>query len=94
MQGVEKLSVALTPEMAAMVRQAVQSGEYATASEVIREALRLWKAEQQARARGIEDLRQLWREGVESGPSEDGATVFARLHRRYDEKGAEGAGGG
>lgn len=83
MQGVEKLSVALTPEMAAMVRQAVQTGEYATASEVIRDALRLWKAEQQVRAREVEGWRQLWREGAESGPSEDGATVFARLRRRY-----------
>jgi antitoxin ParD1/3/4 len=42
-QNVEKLSIALTPEMAAAVRQAVASGEYASASEVIREALRLWR---------------------------------------------------
>lgn len=82
MQNVEKLSVALTPEMAAMVRQAVQTGEYATVSEVIREALRMWKAEQQARARGLDELRQMWREGVESGAGEDGPAVFARLRRR------------
>jgi antitoxin ParD1/3/4 len=67
MQNVEKLSIALTPELAAMVRQAVQTGEYASTSEVIREALRLWKAEQAARAREAEELRRLWQEGVGSG---------------------------
>jgi antitoxin ParD1/3/4 len=68
-QSVEKLSIALTPEMAAAVRQAVASGEYASASEVIREALRLWKAHQAAREREVEELRRAWREGIESGPT-------------------------
>ena len=83
MQNVEKLSIALTAEQAAMVREAVKGGEYASSSEVIREALRLWKTEQQARASELEELRRLWREGIESGPAEDGPTVFARLRRRY-----------
>ena len=69
MQNVEKLSIALTPETAAAVRQAVASGEYASASEVIREALRLWKAHEAARAREVEELRRAWREGIESGPA-------------------------
>jgi antitoxin ParD1/3/4 len=69
MQNVEKLSVALTPEMAAAVRHAVASGEYASASEVIREALRLWKAHQVARKREVDELRRTWGEGLESGPA-------------------------
>jgi len=43
MAHVEKHSIALTPEMAAVVRQCAESGEYANSSEVIREALRDWK---------------------------------------------------
>ena len=43
MANVEKISVALTPEMAATMRQVVDAGEYASASEVMREALREWK---------------------------------------------------
>ena len=82
MQNVEKLGVALTPGMAMMVRAAVRTGEYATTSEVIREALRLWKADQQARAREVGEPRRLWREGIESGAAEDGPAAFARL-RRY-----------
>jgi antitoxin ParD1/3/4 len=40
MAHVEKLSIALTPEMAAIIRYRLESGEYASSSEVIREALR------------------------------------------------------
>ena len=69
MQHVEKVSVALTREMARAVRRAVESGEYASASEVIRDALRLWRAQQVARAGEVEELRQAWREGIESGPA-------------------------
>jgi antitoxin ParD1/3/4 len=59
----------VTPEMAAAVRAAVASGEYASTSEVIREALRLWKSHQTARAREVEALRRAWQEGIESGPA-------------------------
>jgi antitoxin ParD1/3/4 len=69
MPNVEKLSIALTSEMAGMVKQAVRSGEYASSSEVIREALRLWRDHQQARAQEIEALRRAWDEGISSGPS-------------------------
>ena len=44
MASVEKISIALTEELASLVRGAVESGEYASSSEVIREALREWKA--------------------------------------------------
>ena len=83
MTTVEKLSVALTPEMAAMVKDAVRRGEYASASEVFRDALRYWKAHQDAREREVAELRRLWQEGIASGPSEEGLVVFERLRRRY-----------
>lgn len=68
-QKVEKMSVAVTPELAGAVRAAVESGEYASTSEVIREAPRLWKSHQAARAREVEELRRAWQEGIESGPA-------------------------
>ena len=40
---VQKLSIALPKEMVADIRTAVDSGRYATASEVIREAVREWR---------------------------------------------------
>ena len=68
MPHVEKMSVALTPEMAEMVRQAVETGEYASSSQVVREALRAWKHRRDFNQTGLEELRRLWTEGLHSGP--------------------------
>lgn len=70
MTTVEKLSIALTPEFAADIRQAVAAGEYASTSEVVRDALRAWKQIRQEREAAIEGLRHLWGEGVDSGEGE------------------------
>jgi antitoxin ParD1/3/4 len=69
MAPVEKLSIALTPEFAAEVRAAIATGEYASTSEVIRDALRAWKRVREERAAALEEMRRLWREGIESGGS-------------------------
>jgi antitoxin ParD1/3/4 len=73
MAKVEKLSIALTPEMAASVRRAVEAGEYASASEVVRDALRDWSTTRARRARAIEELRRLVEEGIDSGPGRFGS---------------------
>ncbi len=70
MPNVEKLSIALTPEMVAFVRDAVESGEYASSSEVIREALRDWKQKRLLQLQNIDELRHLWQEGIDSGPGQ------------------------
>lgn len=70
MANVEKLSIALTPDMATIVRQAVESGDYASASEVIRDALRDWKLKRAVDREMVEELRRLWQEGIDSGPAE------------------------
>jgi len=82
MGQVEKVSVALTRDMAAMVRQAVDSGEYVSSSEVIRDALRDWKREREERASVIEHLRALWRDGIASGPPVEGNFDAADIARR------------
>jgi antitoxin ParD1/3/4 len=88
MPNVEKLSIALTPEMAGLVRRAVESGEYATTSEVVREALREWKQRRTLQQRNIEELRQLWAEGLASGPGrfQDMDAIKAEARRRWDEQ--------
>jgi len=73
MSTVEKLSIALTQEMAKEVRMAVKTGEYASSSEVIREALRDWQRKRAFQDQEIEELRGLWREGVESGKGRYGS---------------------
>jgi antitoxin ParD1/3/4 len=83
MATVEKISIALPPEMVAILKAAVQSGEYASASEVIREALRSWKIKRKVEALELDELRQLVKEGIDSGPSIDAEMVFSKLRSKY-----------
>jgi antitoxin ParD1/3/4 len=53
---IERLTITLPAEMAAVVKGAVADGDYASASEVVREALRDWKMK---RALQIEELAAL-----------------------------------
>ena len=66
MANIEKISVALPADMLALVRGAVASGDYASTSEVIREALREWKGRRETREAAFEEVRRLWREGLAS----------------------------
>ncbi len=40
MSTVEKISISLTPDLASLVRKAVDDGYYTSTSEIVREALR------------------------------------------------------
>ena len=59
------LNVSLTPELEQFVQSRVSSGRYQTASEVIREGLRLLEEREQAREAALEELRGQLRRGVE-----------------------------
>ena len=89
MANVEKLSVSLTPEYVAMMREVVEAGEYASASEVMREALRDWKFRRLQREQAIEELRRIWDVGIASGPATDGDEAFARIQYRIGAKFAD-----
>ena len=52
------MNVSLPPELEARVRQRVESGMYGSASEVIREALRLFEAYEQVKTAKLDSLRQ------------------------------------
>jgi antitoxin ParD1/3/4 len=70
MPDVQKVSVALTGEQLASLKAAVETGEYATTSEIVREAIRDWQFKRELRQEDIKRLRQLWDEGIASGPSQ------------------------
>jgi antitoxin ParD1/3/4 len=84
MATVEKISVALPPEMVSLVRQAVETGEYASSSEVVRDALRDWTQKRSLRQQGIDELRQVWRQALQDDASNISAEdVLDRLERKY-----------
>ncbi|MDR3772363.1 MAG: type II toxin-antitoxin system ParD family antitoxin [Terracidiphilus sp.] len=69
MPDVQKLSIALTAEQIASLKAAVETGEYATTSEIIREAIRDWQFKRELRQEDLRRLRQLWDQGKASGAS-------------------------
>jgi antitoxin ParD1/3/4 len=81
---VEKITIALPPEMVASLRRAVDAGEYASSSEAVREALRDWSHKRQLQQNGIEELRQLWSEArSRESAGHDPDEVLNRLARKY-----------
>jgi len=67
MPDVQKVSVALTGEQLGALRAAVETGEYATTSEIVREAIRDWQFKRELRQEDLRHLRQLWDQGKASG---------------------------
>jgi antitoxin ParD1/3/4 len=85
MPTIEKLSIALPTEMAALVRRAVDGGEYSSNSEVIRDALRDWTHKRNLREQSLSHLRKAWLEAVaDESDGLDPNHVFDRLESKYD----------
>jgi antitoxin ParD1/3/4 len=59
------MNVSLTPELETLVNEKVKSGNYNSASEVVREALRLLKEQDELRRIRREDVRREVMKGVE-----------------------------
>lgn len=64
------MNVNLTPQLEELVRSKVSSGMYTSASEVVREALRLMEEQDRLKALKLEQLRRDIQAGKESGTSE------------------------
>jgi antitoxin ParD1/3/4 len=61
------MNINLTPQLEEMVRQKVASGLYTSASEVVREALRLMEEQDRLRALKMDQLRRDIQDGINSG---------------------------
>jgi antitoxin ParD1/3/4 len=70
------LTISLTPHQAAKMQDAVDSGGYASNSEIVRDALRLWEQREEIRQLEIARLKQAYDEGIASG---EGREVDADL---------------
>ena len=78
------MNVNLTPELEKLVQNKVKSGRYNSASEVMREALRLLEEQDQLRQLQIQELRKKINEGLQSlrrGEGVDGEEFFKALER-------------
>jgi antitoxin ParD1/3/4 len=74
MGTIERITITLTAEMAQTLRAAVKGGDYATSSEIVREALRDWSHKRTLQQRELEQLRAEINKGIadiEAGRSSD-----------------------
>lgn len=71
------------------VQRQVRSGRFASASEVVREGLRLVEEREAEREARLEALRREIARGSGSGPGAPADEVFARARARIDEVAAE-----
>lgn len=81
----ESISVSFTSHQAEFLAACVASGRYQSASEVVREGLRLLEDQQRQRQAELERTRRLIREGaaqLDRGQVVDGDTFF----REWDEE--------
>jgi antitoxin ParD1/3/4 len=67
MRGADSVNVSLTPQLQELVKKKVGSGLYGSASEVMREALRLLDERDRLQALRLEGLTAEIKQGIESG---------------------------
>ena len=83
------MNVSLTPELQQFVQTKVQSGRYNSASEVVREALRLLEEHERLRASQIAEFNEeLGRRlaSLDQGESVQPSTARSRLRRKSEER--------
>ena len=76
------MNVSLTPELEKLVQAKVQSGRYNSASEVVREALRLLEQHDDLRAIHLKELRARMDQGIaelNAGEGTDGEAFMKEM---------------
>jgi len=82
------MNVSLTPELEQYVQEKVSSGLYYSASEVIREGLRLLREREQFQQTRLQELRQEIQLGLDSGEATplDMSAIKAKARQRRPRK--------
>jgi antitoxin ParD1/3/4 len=82
------LNVSLTPDLEKFVSLKVASGRYQTASEVVRQGLRLLQDQEMTRQAQLDRLRSQINLGLDQanrGELLDGEAVFEELEKRFSD---------
>lgn len=80
------MNISLTKELEALVLQKVRSGRYLSASEVVREALRLLEERDRLNEARLKELRSEIRQGLHSGSAIPAERVFSELRTRSNKR--------
>ena len=88
-EPMKTLTISLSPIQIARLSSAVETGNYASNSEVVRDALRLWEQREELRAMENARLKRAYEEGKASGKAIkiDAKTMLAQLHAEFIARG-------
>lgn len=84
MSAAEKISITLTPAMNRMIQKRVKSGQFASSSELIREALRVWQKQEDEHQERLASIRARIQRSIDDPrPSIPAEEVFDRLKKMH-----------
>jgi len=84
MSSSSQLTITVTPELEAFIRERVSSGRFDTVSDVVREGLKLLEVREHEREAALAEIRrdvQLGLDQARAGQLTDGEEFFAELAR-------------
>lgn len=80
----EKISITLPPDMLSLIKEKVKDGAYASTSEVIREAMRLWQKQEEEHHARLTVIRARLEHSAQSGepvPLDRAFDALEKTHR-------------
>jgi antitoxin ParD1/3/4 len=83
-QNAEKISITMTPEMLRAIRESVEAGEYASTSEALRDAVRVWQRQRSEDTERLAAIRTRVRRSLDDPrPSVPLAEAFDRIEKLH-----------
>ncbi|MBO3760585.1 type II toxin-antitoxin system ParD family antitoxin [Ciceribacter sp. L1K22] len=82
--GAETIRVTLSDDMRDIVEDAMSSGDFKSAEDVVSAALTQWQAERLLANFTPEELDALIQEGLDSGDPIDGEEAFRRIRAQFE----------
>jgi antitoxin ParD1/3/4 len=83
-QNAEKISITMTPDMLRAIRESVEAGEYASTSEALRDAVRVWQRQRLEDAERLTAIRTRVRRSLDdpraSIPLDEAFDRIEKLH--------------
>ena len=85
MSAAEKISITVTPAMKKTLEERVASGQFASASELMREAFRIWQRQQDEHEEHLASIRARIQKSIDDPrPSIPAEEVFDRLRKMHE----------
>ena len=82
----EKISITLPPDMLSVIKGKVEAGHYASTSEVIREAMRLWQRTEEEHQARLDLIRDRLKNSARSGKPVSIDKAFGQIEKLHKKR--------